>query len=418
MGPPVQEAKPHRNNLASPDPPVEFTDRTGQNAGSIIENFSIVVGGPVYDLLLRAGLLRFGLPNIMRRVVALVAITWLPLLVLALKEGVAFGHRVMVPLLYDYATYGRFLVGLPLLMLAEAVIDPAIQRSVHEFVSAGIVPESEVPGFEQVLRRTQRLRDAAIPEIVLLALAFFPVFVFQHEWAAGSIASWHTDAEGLTTAGWWYAAFSAPLMRFILYRWAYRYFIWTILLVRISRLRLILMPTHPDHAAGLDFLSFTQRRFGILFCATGCSIAGRIANAMVFEGATLKSYQFPMVGFVVLSLMVGVLPLTVWAPRLSKVRRMGLLEYGRLAKRYTESFDQKWVHPEAPPTEALLGTGDIQSLADLGNSYGMVQSMAIVPITKRLIMQLAVQAALPLVPVIILGTPTTQLINVVLKMVV
>jgi hypothetical protein len=63
--------------------PVPVYDQDAPRArDSSVQNFSIVVGGPVYDFLLRLGLVRFGLPNIVRRIVALIAVTWLPLLVL------------------------------------------------------------------------------------------------------------------------------------------------------------------------------------------------------------------------------------------------------------------------------------------------------------------------------------------------
>jgi hypothetical protein len=177
------------------------------------------------------------------------------------------------------------------------------------------------------------------------------------------------------------------------------------------------MPTHPDHAGGLAFLSLTQRRFGILFCALGCTFAGRVAGSMVFEGASLASFEFLMGGFVALSLILGLLPLMLLAPKLTKVRRAGLIEYGRIANQYTESFDRKWVHPVEPLSEPLLGTGDIQSLADLGNSYAIIREMAIAPITKRLTLQFALQAAAPLIPVIIAGTPTGKLVDTILRMV-
>src|SRR5262249_11634744 len=311
----------------------------------------------------------------------------------------------------------RFLISLPFFLLAEIVIDPGIRRAVAQFVAAGIVPESELPEFEKVLGRAQRLRDSAIPELVLLALAFFPTFVWEHEWMQGAVSSWHTTAQGLTAAGWWFAAFSTPLLRFVVYRWAFRYFIWSALLVRISRLHLVLIPTHPDHAAGINFLSFTQRRFGILFCALGCSFAGRMANSMIFEGAPLATFKMLMIAFIALSLMVGLLPLALLAPRLTQVRRAGMLEYGRLARVYTQGFDRKWVHAVEPPAEPLLGTSDIQSLADLGNSYALIDAMNIAPITKILVVQLGVQAAIPLLPVTTLGTPTAELVNDVLKMI-
>jgi hypothetical protein len=408
------------------EPPSESANPTGfrpeiakrEESKPLARDFSIVVGGPVYDFLLRIGLVRFGLPNVVRRIFALILITWFPLLALSLGPGLAIGHRVTIPLLSDFATYGRLLLTLPLLLLAEVVIDPAIRRAIEEFVDTGIVQGEEFPEFEEVLRKVQRLRDSWIPETVLLVLAFFPIFMFQHEWTLGTVSSWHTTGQGLTRAGWWYAMVSAPLLRFMIYRWIFRYFIWALLLWRIGRLNLHLMPTHPDRAAGLDFLSLTQARFGILFCALGCAFAGPVINGLVHERLQLASYKFLMGGFVVLCLILGLLPLMLLAPKLAMVRRAGLRDYGRLGNEYTEAFDLKWVHATKRPAEPLLGTGDIQSLADLGNSYAVVQQMQIAPITKRLAVQLVVQAGIPLVPAIILGTPTSELVNAILKMVV
>jgi hypothetical protein len=400
-------------------------------ARSAIDEFSIFVGGPVYDFLLRAGLVRLGLPNIMRRVAAAIVLTWLPLLVVSLKDDLAFGDRVRIPILYDFAMYGRLLLALPLLMLAEAVIDPAIRRAVGEFVNARVVQDAELPDFERVLHRARRLRDSPIPELALLALAFFPTFmVFHREWGSGTVSSWHTTPQGLTAAGWWYVAISAPILHFILYRWAYRYFVWMLLLWRLGRLDLHLMPAHPDRAAGLFFLSIVQNRFGILFCALGCAFGGRVMNAVVYEGTPLDAFKVLMAAFVALSVGLGLCPLALLAPTLARVRRGGLRDYGRLSTEYTEAFDRKWVHPttaavagsrateSAPAAEPLLGTSDIQSLADLGNSYAVVQQMSIAPITKRLAVQLAVQAALPLIPVIIVATGTGEIVNLLVKMVV
>jgi hypothetical protein len=177
------------------------------------------------------------------------------------------------------------------------------------------------------------------------------------------------------------------------------------------------MPTHPDRAAGLNFLSITQQRFGILFCALGFSFAGRMANSLVFEKATIESFQSLMIGFVVLSLIVSLLPLALMTPKLMMVRWKGLLEYGTLANAYTQAFDRKWVHRTTAPAEPLLGTSDIQSLADMGNSFTFVNAMIIAPINKALVLQLTAQAALPLLPVILIGTPAPELIKAVIKMV-
>jgi hypothetical protein len=400
----------------NPAPPRPRANERGVTA-SAVRDFSITIGGPIYDFLLSRGRLRFALPNLVRRILFVVALMWLPLLLLSLKDGVALGHRVTIPFLFDLSVYGRFLVGLPLLLIAEVIIDPAICRAVGEFVDADLVPDKELPAFQAVLTGIRELRDSWIPELILFILAFVPVFLFQHEWAIGAVASWHSRGRGLTAAGWWYALFSTPLLRFIIYRWVFRYFIWSLLLWRIGRLRLSLVPTHPDHAAGLNFLGTAQKRFGILFTAFGCAFAGQVANRMLFEGAPITSFKFLMTGFLVLFVIVGLLPLMLLAPKLSEVRRAGLLEYGRLANSYIASFDKKWVHNMDPPSEPLLGSSDIQSLADMGNSFALVDAMWPVPITKRLILQLSGLTVLPLIPLIIFGTPAPELIHAIIKMV-
>ena len=417
MGAPARNPELPSQTRPALEPAPSARSQTAQpTVDPTVHNFSIALGGPLYDFLLRRGFVRLVLPNLARRIAVLVGLTWLPLLLLSFKHGLAFGNQVRIPFLYDFSMYGRFLLGLPLLLIAEVVVDPAIRQAVGEFVHAGVVPSQELPAFETVLEKTQRLRDSWIPEGVMLVLAFFPVFLFQHEWAAGAISSWHTAPRGLTAAGVWYAMLSTPILRFLVYRWIFRYFIWALLLWRISQLDLILPPTHPDHAAGLSFLGLVQKRFGILFCALACMFAGQMTNNMVFEGAPLTSFRFLVLGLIVLLVIFGILPLLLLAPKLSKVRKAGLLEYGKLARSYTESFDRKWVHYVEPPTEPLLGTGDIQSLADMGNSFSSVEGMTIAPITRRLILQLAIQTALPLIPVIILGTPTPELVRAVMKM--
>jgi len=388
------------------------------DADSVVRNFSIVVGGPVYDFLKRSGLVQVALPNVLRRIGALVVITWLPLLVLSLKDDLAFGHNVTIPLLYDFSTYSRLLLALPLLLLAEVVIDPAILAAIAEFVDAGLVQENEFPEFERVLQRVRAVRDSPIPELVLLGLAFFPTFLFQHEWAPGTVSSWHTTARGLTTSGWWYIVISAPMLRFFIYRWLFRYFIWGLLLWKLGKLDLHLIPTHPDRAAGLGFLNLTQAFFGILFCALGFAFTGPIVNAIVYERAPLASFQFLMMGFLALSLILGLLPLTLLFPKLARIRMIGLWKYGKLATQYTEAFERKWVRATEQPSEPLLGTSDIQSLADLGNSYALVRDMSFMPITKMLVIQLAAQASLPLIPVVLIGTPAGELVHAILKMVI
>ena len=106
----------------------------------------------------------------------------------------------------------------------------------------------------------------------------------------------------------------------------------------------------------------------------------------------------------------------MFTPRLARARRKGLADYGLLAQRYVERFDQKWVH-EADPSEDLLGTGDIQSLADLGNSYQVLREMRVVPFGLQDASRLALATAVPLSPLLLTIFSFEELIIRVLKMV-
>jgi hypothetical protein len=108
-------------------------------------------------------------------------------------------------------------------------------------------------------------------------------------------------------------------------------------------------------------------------------------------------------------LVVG--PLLVFAPQLAAARRTGLREYGTLAQRYVRDFDAKWVHGSGGADEPMLGSGDIQSLADLGNSFAIIQDMRVVPVTKQAMFQLAVATVTPVVPLLLTLMPLEELLK-------
>ena len=101
---------------------------------------------------------------------------------------------------------------------------------------------------------------------------------------------------------------------------------------------------------------------------------------------------------VIFMLCVVLCPLLVFAPQLAQAKRTGSREYGVLAERYVREFDAKWVRGGAPVDEPLVGSADIQSLADLGNSYQVVRGMRIVPVRKEDVLRLVGATLAPIVP--------------------
>ena len=106
-----------------------------------------------------------------------------------------------------------------------------------------------------------------------------------------------------------------------------------------------------------------------------------------------------------------VLALLLFAPQLARTKRRGLLEYGTFAEQYVREFDGKWLRAKASPEEAMLGSADIQSLADLSNSFDVVRSMRIAPVTRDTFIQLTVAVLAPLVPLLLTTMPLEALLN-------
>lgn len=103
--------------------------------------------------------------------------------------------------------------------------------------------------------------------------------------------------------------------------------------------------------------------------------------------------------------------MALFAPQLVQAKRIGRQEYGTLAERYVREFDAKWLGGAAASDEPLVGSGDIQSLADLGNSYEVVRTMRPVPVTKEILLQLAVATLAPIVPLALTMMPLEDLLK-------
>jgi hypothetical protein len=84
---------------------------------------------------------------------------------------------------------------------------------------------------------------------------------------------------------------------------------------------------------------------------------------------------------------------------LFRTKHKGLVEYGTLAQRYVREFDCKWVRGRASD-EALLGSADVQSLADLANGFEVISGMRLVAVDRRTVLALALAIVLPMVPLI------------------
>ena len=383
-----------------------MTSRTSEPSDRLLrdpQDFSLVLGGPLFQLMRRAHLTDDALTLVRQRIVVLALLAWLPLLGLAVLEGQALGGRAGVPFVLDVDVHVRFLVALPLLIVAELVVHQRMRFVVQQFLERRLIPESAMTRFDAAIASALRLRNSVLAEVLLLALVYgVGVLVVWRHYGALEAATWYaTPAAGgstLSLAGVWYGYVSVPLFQFLLFRWYFRLAIWARFLWQVARIELALVPTHPDRVGGLGFLANTVYAFLPLAVAHGALLAGLLANRIFYLGATLLAFKLELVVMVIFLLGVVLGPLFVFAPQLAQAKRTGNREYGTLAQRYVREFDAKWLRGGASAEEPLVGSADIQSLADLANSYEVVRTMRLAPVTKEAVLQLAAATLAPVAP--------------------
>jgi hypothetical protein len=366
------------------------------------DDFSRVLGGPLYQLFNRARMNTDTLDLLKRRIIIISLLTWLPLLVLSVLSGMAIGSAIKVSFFYDVDVHVRFLVALPLLLVADLVVHQRLKLIVQQFVERRIVLPHTRPEFDAIIASGLRLRNSVAIEVSLVVLVLTLGHYLWSSQMTLEAATWYaTLVEGerhYSPAGYWYAYVSIPIFQVLLLRWYFRIFIWARFLWQVSRLDLHLVPTHPDRAAGLGFLGQIAAAFMPLLLSQGALLAGNIANHIFYQGQTLLDFKPEIVAVVVFFLLQVLGPLCVFSPRLAQTKRQGLLEYGALASCYVEGFDQKWLRGGAPLDEPLVGSGDIQSLNDLAGSFEVVKSMRPFPFGKTIVLQTAVAGLAPLLP--------------------
>jgi hypothetical protein len=379
-------------------------------------DFSLVLGGPLFQLLHRARLTDDALAMAHRRVIVISLCAWLPLLVLATLEGRLLEGVASVPFLFDIEVHIRYLVALPLFVVAELVVHQRVGPLVQQFIERNLIPEGAMARFDAAIASAFRLRNSMPAELLLIALVYgIGSLVIWRQYLALDTTTWYaTPSAGgskLTLAGIWYGYVSVPIFQFLLCRWYFRLFIWARLLWQVSRIELSLIPTHPDRAGGLGFLAETAYSLAVLAVAHGAVLAAMLADRIFFLGAALIQFKAEIAAMVVFLLCVVLGPLLVFAPQLARVKRRGLLEYGALAERYVRGFDAKWLRGGAPADEPFVGSGDIQSLADLGNSYEMVRTMRIAPITRGAVLLIVAATLAPAAPLLLTIMPLEQLLK-------
>ncbi len=361
-------------------------------------------------LLQRLGLCPRGSGHVVR-MLSLIAITWLPLLAFAGLAGHVRGFEVSVTFLRDPEVNCRLLLALPLLEVAEVLLAVSLTVQARELFHSGIVANEQSVQFKSALASVRRWNEARLTDVVLWTVSFTLALLMRLAVLPDISSSWERQGSGFTLAGWWHMLISLPVLYFFLLRALWVFALWAWFLYRISRLDLLLTPTHPDHAGGLGFLGWGMASFAPVLIAFSTVMSAGFAYEIYHRKESLDSLKYHLLVYVIMVTLVVHLPLLPFTIKLCRCRLYGLLEFGRFVWRYDRAFDEKWIEP-APETvgEQLLGTPDVQSLADIATAYDHVDEMRLILFDTKAATVLALASILPMLPLIGTAIPIQEIV--------
>jgi hypothetical protein len=377
---------------------------------------SLVRGDALFRLQRTIGLIpRDGL-GVVRRAVFYALLAWLPIAVWALTRGRALDGALDESLLAHYGVTVRCLVAIPLLILAEGVAHGVTHRLLPQFLHAGLVRDEAA--FRRVIEGVAALRDRTLPWVIIAGLVvgwtvLGPRVHQPHEllWAVETPVQTQ-----LGVGGWWYLYVARPIYVTLVLAWLWRVALLVVLMRRLARLDLALVPTHPDRRGGLGFLAGLPVAFAPVALALSAVISSGWAHDVMYHGTTLASLRAEAAGFVVVIVATFLAPLFAFVPLLSRTRKRAVLDYAALVGRHGRAVHERWIEGRRTTAhDDLLGAPEIGPVADTHALYESAARMQALPIDRRSVLAVLVPVVVPMVVVAALQIPLKTLLLSVLK---
>ena len=355
------------------------------------------------------------LGQVRRRTIIVIALAWVPLVVLGAIQGLAIRSNPRESVLFDFAVHSRYLIALPLLVVAEYVTLPQLGRIARHFMTSGLLADVERPRFDALIVSTRRLLSSPVAAIVITALAYVYTLVLSTVVNPAGISTWAspmTDGtRALSLAGWWRALVSQPLYVIMVGAWVWRALVWGIFVHRAARLNLRLVASHPDHMGGLEFVTYSVRAFPIVGFALAAAMAGGIAQLAVYDGRPITDFT-RLIGVIVgLVAILFVLPLLTLRGPLKRLRTRGVLAYGELGSDIGRQFEARWLRPGEDVTNEALEAPDFSAVTDAYQIIANASAIRLIPIEIRGAALLVLGTLLPFVPVLMLSIPFVDMLK-------
>jgi hypothetical protein len=382
-----------------------------------VVDFSLTRSGLFYKLLQRLGLEGDSRKGYLIRILVISGVTWLPLLVLSMAQGLAWGNKVEITFLKDFATHARFLVIIPLLIMAEGSVDFRLKELTSQFFNAGILSEADIPRYEIIKTKIKKLSESLLADIVILFIVVSNILT-RFAQTDTSISHWGflpgLDGNTISWAGIWVLGFSLTIFQYLIFRWIWRWVIWVIYFKQIAAMPLKLNAAHPDLAGGLGFLGMPPGPFLQVTLALSILFSTVISERIVFLHHTLKDYYALMGGLALVIIIINVLPLIVFMKPMIKQRRKAIFQYSALIQEHHREFDEKWLIKD--DQENMLGMPEASSMTDLNSSFDTVIHMRFIPFNIKIMLSSIIISVLPMIPVLAFEYNMVDIIQQVFKL--
>lgn len=348
-----------------------------------------------------------------RRILFAMAIGWLPLAIICLVQWLFLHNTASVAFFSDVAAYARFLLAVPALILSDYIILPRLEAIAQYFVRSGLVLPHDQTRFDEAIASARRLSLGVWPSLGMAVVVYALVIIIGVTISPQALLDWQRG-EGplnLSVAGWWHLLVSSPLVLGLILSWIWRVGIWMRFLHLLSRLELRLVPSHPDKAAGLEFIALSPRIFAPLGFAVGVLTAGTLGNEVIhLHLDPMEHIAVPVATAIgVVALLVS--PPLLFARMLMLARRRGVFEYGALARRVGAEFEAKWLEGNKTIDSSALAEPDFSATTDLYGVAANVYAMQPTLFDPRVAASVAIATLVPFAPIWLSVIPAKVLLS-------
>jgi hypothetical protein len=376
-------------------------------------DFDVEGHGPFERLQAWISLRQPGRRAIVIRIVVAVAVAWAPLVVLTAIAGKLFGPPSSEPFSHELRLHAALLVALPMFVFSMTPLYLAVRRTALHFVRSGLVAPQDVERYHGELAKVARLRDSSLAQF-LVALVVLGFIYGGGRTLTADLPRWAVDegsgARAVSAAGWWFTFVARPVFAMWLGMSVFRWIVYVVLMARLARLPLRLVPTHPDGCGGLAFVGALPRTFGATICGLASVLAASFAADMLWRGANLDSLSIPVVVFIATIVVLVLGPLALFAPGALAARKQAALEYGALSARHARLFEERWLKGR-PPDDELMSAPEISALCDIDAPLSRVIKMRTAPVTRDLLLAIVLPALAPFLPVVLIEVPLAELLK-------